>query len=53
MAIDKTKNTTMSLTVPIELKEKIKILAKEESRSANSFIVNAVKEYIKNNHSDN
>lgn len=52
MAIDKKKNVATSLTLPIELKSHIQELAKEESRSVNSFILNAIKEYIKNNYSE-
>lgn len=50
MAIDKSKNDRVSLTIEKELKEKVAHLAKEESRSLNSFIINSIKEYIKNNY---
>ncbi len=40
------------LKLPKELKDRIKNIADEESRSLNSFILNAIKEYIKNNYSE-
>ncbi|MGL5713689.1 MAG: hypothetical protein ACRCXT_22045 [Paraclostridium sp.] len=52
MAIDKTKNDRLGLTIEKDLKAKVMELAKEESRSANSFVINAIKEYIKNNYND-
>ncbi|CUO26913.1 Arc family DNA-binding protein [Clostridium disporicum] len=52
MAIDKNKNDRVSLTIEKELKEQCKELAELESRSLNSFIINAIKEYIKNNHKE-
>jgi len=50
MAIDKKKNTSLNLTIPIELKEKCKALAEVENRTTTNFIVNAVLTYIKTNY---
>ena len=50
MAIDKKKNTSLNLTIPIELKDLCKDLAELENRTTTNFIVNAVKEYIKSNY---
>lgn len=52
MAINSEINERISLTIEKEFKDKCKRLAKEEERSLNKFIINAVKEYIKNNYSD-
>jgi len=50
MAVDKTVNDRYSLTLEKEFKKKLQEYAKEESRTLNSFIVNALKEYVKNNY---
>ena len=52
MAIDRKKNTSINLTVPIELKERCKELAEFENRTTTNFIVNAIKEYIKINYDE-
>lgn len=52
MAIDRKKNTSLNLTIPIELKEKCKELAELENRTTTNFIVNAIKQYIKLNYED-
>lgn len=49
MAVDKTVNDRYTLTLEKEFKKKLQEYAKEESRTLNSFIVNALKEYVKNN----
>ena len=49
MVIDKSKNDRVSLTIDKQLKLQCKELAKEESRTLNSFIINAIKEYIRTN----
>ncbi len=50
MAINTSINDRISLTIPKDLKDEIKVYAKDESRSLNGFIVNAIKEYVKNNY---
>lgn len=52
MAMNTERDARMALIVEKELKELIVKLAKEESRSANGFITNAIKEYLKNNYPD-
>ena len=52
MAINTDVNDRVSLTISKELKNEIKTYAKEESRSLNGFIINAIKEYVKNNYSE-
>lgn len=49
MAIDKTKSDRYTLTLEKDFKKQLQEYAKEESRTLNSFIVNALKEYVKNN----
>lgn len=53
MAIDRKKNTSINLTVPIELKEECKKYAELENRTTTNFIVNAIKQYIKNTYNEN
>lgn len=45
-------NEQYSLKMPKEFKNELKKLATEENRSLNGFILNAIKEYIKNNYPD-
>ena len=52
MAVNQEINERISLTIEKELKEKCKVLAKSEERSLNKFIINAAKEYIKNNYNE-
>ena len=49
MAVDKTVNDRYTLTLEKEFKKQLQEYAKEESRTLNSFIVNALKVYVKNN----
>lgn len=44
--INKDVNMRTSLTIPKELKGKLEILAKEERRSVNNLIVNALYTYV-------
>ena len=48
MAIDINLNDRYTLTLNKDFKKELHEYAKEESRSLNSFIVIALKEYIKN-----
>jgi len=52
MAMNKETQDRITLVVDKEFKKLVMELAKEETRSTNGFIINAIKEYIKNNHSD-
>ena len=52
MAINTEINERISLTIEKELKDKCKELARLEERSVNKFIINALKQYIKNNYDD-
>ena len=49
MAVDKNVNDRYTLTLEKEFKKQLQEYAKEESRTLNSFIVNALKVYVKNN----
>ena len=42
------KNSRTMVVLPIELKEKIKLMAEEENRSLSNFILNILKEYVRN-----
>lgn len=52
MAINSELNERISLTIEKDFKDKCKKLAKKEERSLNKFIINAVKEYIRNHYED-
>ena len=42
------KNARTMVVLPIELKEKLKLMAEEENRSLSNFILNILKEYVRN-----
>ena len=46
MAIDRTKNTRINLTLPINTKQTLELLAKDDMRSTNSFILLLIKEAL-------
>ena len=42
-------NTRVLITIPKELKEQLEKLAKEDNRSFSNYVVNILKEHVKNN----
>lgn len=46
MAINKEVNTSMLLTIPKDLKEKIFILAKKDNRSATNYVLNLLQKHV-------
>ncbi|RDY29768.1 DUF1778 domain-containing protein [Romboutsia weinsteinii] len=47
MAVDRTKNDRLGITVTKELHQLIKEYAQLENRKVSNFIVNAIVEYLK------
>ncbi|MDY3368448.1 ribbon-helix-helix domain-containing protein [Zhenhengia yiwuensis] len=46
MAINKNINTRITLTLPIDVKEKLDKLAKEDNRNTSNYILNALVKHI-------
>ena len=42
------KNSRTMVVLPIKLKKKLKLMAEEENRSLSNFILNILKEYVRN-----